>query len=124
MTNSMILNQNSAFECILAEMASVHRRKAKDYAGSAHPNQNFYDSASQTDLTAGHSVEVLIATKQARLKVLLPSFWTDNSTTPANESIYDTLLDRAVYAVIALTIWNEQGYIQSPIGDTHDLLDQ
>jgi len=120
-TNSMILNQDNAFERILAEMVSVHRRKVKDYAGSAHPNENFYDSANQTGLTAGHSVETLIATKQARLKVLLPNYWTSNNATPANESIYDTLLDRAVYAVIALTIWNEQGYIQSAIGDTHDL---
>lgn len=104
------LNPENDFEAVLIKMVETHRAKAKDYAGDNHPNQNFYDSAYQLSNTGGHSVETLIATKQARLRVLLPQQWSDKGATPANEGIEDTLLDRAVYSVIALTIWNEGGY--------------
>lgn len=104
------LNEDNDFEAILIKMVEMHRMKAKDYAGNDHPNQNFYDSAYQLSLTGGHSVETLIATKQARLRVLLKQLWDDSDFRPTNEGIYDSLLDRAVYSVIAMTIWDEQGY--------------
>jgi hypothetical protein len=109
------LDPKEPFDAILIQMARTHRSKAKDYAGDAHPNQNFYDTATQIGETGGTAVEALIATKQARLKVLLPQFWTaevykGSSFKPSNEGIEDTLLDRAVYSVIAMTIWNEGGY--------------
>ena len=118
---AVTLDPRNPFEAVLIQMVETHRRKAKDYAGDAHPNQNFYDTAVQLGLTGGHSVEALIGTKQARLKVILPQYWdcfwetrysqlSDKPYSPANEGIQDTLLDRAVYAVIALTIWNENGY--------------
>jgi hypothetical protein len=40
----------------------------------------------------------------------LPKLWTEGDATTQNESIFDTLLDRAVYSVIATTIWEEGGY--------------
>jgi hypothetical protein len=100
------------FEAMLLRLLQTHRRKGADYAGegeAAHPNQNFYDTAYQLGLTGGHSVEALIATKQARLRVLLPKHWTTGDG-PLNEGIADTLLDRAVYSVIAMTLWEENGY--------------
>lgn len=106
------LDEDNLFEAALAKMVETHRRKGADYAGekeSSHPNQNFYDTAYQLGLTGGHSVEALIATKQARLRVLLPKHWTTGDG-PLNEGIDDTLLDRAVYSVIAYTIWQEGGY--------------
>lgn len=105
------LNADNDFEAALIKMVETHRAKAKDYAGDDHPNQNFYDSAYQLGLTGGHSVESLIATKQARLRILLPQHWSQKDAAPANEGVVDTLLDRAVYAVIAMTIWDEGGYI-------------
>jgi hypothetical protein len=108
--SKVTLDPDNPFEAILIQMVETHRKKAKDYAGDGHPNQNFYDSAYQLGLTGGHSVETLIATKQARLRVLLPEFWNNPDAKPANEGIEDTLLDRAVYSVIAMTIWNEHGY--------------
>jgi len=105
----MNLDLENPFEAVLAKMVETHRAKAKDYAGEDHPNQNFYDSAYQLDLTAGHSVESLIATKQARLRILLPQLW-HGGDKPANEGIADTLLDRAVYSVIAMTIWEDGDY--------------
>lgn len=111
--SKVTLDESNPFEAVLIQMVETHRKKARDYAGSnGHPNQNFYDSAYQLELTGGHSVETLIATKQARLRVLLPEFWSDADVKPANEGIEDTLLDRAVYSVIAITIWNEHGYVR------------
>lgn len=104
------LDPEEAFDAILIKMLQTHRAKRNDYAGSDHPNQNFYDSSYQVGLTGGHSCETLIATKQARLRVLLPKLWENSNSKPSNEGIEDTLLDRAVYSVIALTIWNEGGY--------------
>lgn len=109
--NSIVLDPNNPFEAVLIEMVKTHRAKAKDYAGDGHPNQNFYDSGYQLNLTAGHSCETLIATKQARLRVLLPSLWSNSDSEPSNESIRDTFLDRAVYSVIALTILDEGDYV-------------
>jgi len=106
---SITLDPENPFEAVLIQMVETHRAKAKDYAGDDHPNQNFYDTAYQLGLTAGHSVETLIGTKQARLRVLLPRMWR-NGDSPSNEGIDDTLLDRAVYSVIAKTLWEEGGY--------------
>lgn len=103
------LNPENAFESALIKMVEIHRLKQLDYSGKDHTNQNFYDSAYQLGLTGGHAVENLISTKQARLRVLLPDLW-NGVRTPANEGIADTLLDRAVYSVIAMTIWSEGGY--------------
>ena len=103
------LNPENEFEYFLIEMVEMNRKKAKDYAVDNAANQNFYDSAYQLGLPGGHSCETLIATKQARLRVLLPNHWNAVGG-PVNEGIEDTLLDRAIYSVIALTIWNEDGY--------------
>lgn len=109
--NTISLDPENPFEAVLIKMVETNRSKKQDYAGDDHPNQNFYDSAYQLGLTAGHSVENLIATKQARLRILLPRLWRNTKSKPNNESVEDTLLDRAVYSVIALTIYNEDGYL-------------
>lgn len=108
---SYALDASEPFEAILIEMLKTNRKKRKDYAGDGHFLSNFYDSAKQLRNTAGHSVETLIATKQARLSVLLPNYWSEtNDNQPANEPIFDSLLDRAVYSVLAMCIWNDGGY--------------
>lgn len=112
MPNKIELDPEEPFDAILIKMLQTHRSKRQDYAGDDHPNQNFYDSAYQLGLTGGHSVEALLATKAARLRVLLPKLWKNRNSKPSNEGIEDTLLDRAVYSVIALTIWDEGGYTE------------
>ena len=105
---SFELDPDNDFEAAIIAMVETHRSKAADYTDGA-ANQNFYDTAYQLSQSAGHACETLIPTKQARLRTLLPKFWAGGAK-PNNESIYDTLLDRAVYSVIAMTIWNEGGY--------------
>lgn len=112
MSEEITLDPNNDFESVLIKMVQTSRAKRADYAGDGeddHPWQNFYDSAYQLGNTAGHSVETLIATKQARLRILMPKFW-EGKGGPKNEPIKDTLLDRAVYSVIAVCLWNEEGY--------------
>lgn len=111
MTTEVTLDPDNDFEAVMIAMVKKHREKSQDYSGNDHTNQNFYDSAYQLGLTAGHSVEQLIATKQARLRILIPRFWKSKAAVPVNEGIVDTLIDRAVYSVIAITIWEEDGYV-------------
>lgn len=102
----MELNENDDFEAILIRMSEVHRRKSADYTGEGgDPLQNFIDQGYQTSMSPGETIEVLIAVKQARLRVLLPQHLS-HSGEPQNEGIQDTLLDRAVYSVIALEAWD------------------
>jgi hypothetical protein len=119
----VVLDPSYPFEAVLIKMVETHRRKRSDYAGDdGDPNQNFYDTAYQLSGTAGHSVETLIATKQARLRVLLDKHWAKSGQDVAveqNEPISDTLLDRAVYSVLAMLIWEEHGYEHLPIMRNH-----
>lgn len=99
------LDANDPFESKLIEMVKLNRMKRADYAGDEDPWQNFVDSAIQVNDTPGKSVETLIATKQARLRQLLFT-----GRAPKNEAVRDTVLDRAVYSVIALSIYDRGDY--------------
>ena len=73
--------------------------KNADYANTVW-DSNFRDVAGQMGWSGPlESAEALIAVKQARLRSLRV-----NGTVPKNESTFDTVLDRAVYSVIALAI--------------------
>lgn len=83
-------------------VADTFRRKNADYADGSSWRSNFADVARQMAFDDLDAAEVLIAVKQARLKSLRA-----NGRTPQNESVADTVLDRAVYSVIALAIYLE-----------------
>lgn len=102
-----LLAQPDKRKAILREMAELHDRKSQDYANGEDPYINFKLSAEQVDITAGQSVEVLIATKQARLRELL-----GKGKNPQNESVRDTLIDRIVYSMIAC-ILHDGGYYKA-----------
>lgn len=85
----------------LDDMAQTFDRKNADYATGSRPWTNFEESAAQVNQTPSDVVETLIAVKQSRLKQLR------GGKTPRNESVRDTLLDRAVYSVIALAMYDE-----------------
>jgi hypothetical protein len=104
--NSVLLNPDNPFEAVLVEMVRLHRAKSNDYARDDDPLINFRLSADQVQAVPGLSCEVLIGTKQARLRELL---WTRGKT-PKNESVRDTLIDRCVYSVIAVELFDEGGY--------------
>lgn len=93
------------FDVVLDEIRELNQRKRNDYATNQDPFSNFKDSSHQVGVTPGVSVEVLIATKQSRLRQLLGS-----GREAANESVRDTLLDRAVYSIIALAMYDQGLY--------------
>jgi len=93
------------FDRVVEEIIGLNRRKRADYTGNQDPWENFKDSSRQVGQAPGLSVEVLIGTKQSRLRQLLQP-----GREPNNESIRDTFLDRAVYAIIALAMYDEGLY--------------
>lgn len=105
MPENITLDPDDPFDSILIDMVRINRSKRSDYAGQDWWTQNFIDSAYATNTTPGHSCEILLATKNSRLRTLLKP-----SAKPKNESIEDTIMDRAVYAVIAVGIYREGGY--------------
>jgi hypothetical protein len=101
----IVLNLDDPFERVVYDMVKMKRRKRADYAGDGNPFQNFIDSSYQINATPGVSCEVLIGTKQSRLRNLLG---TDRDV--QNESVEDTILDRAVYSTLALAMYREGLY--------------
>ena len=95
------------FDRALEELKALHDAKAADYSTVQDPYSNFRLSGEQVGISAGSACEVLIATKQARLRELLS---VDRARPPKNESVRDTLRDRAVYAILALNMWDEGLY--------------
>lgn len=104
------ISDEDPFEKVLMEMVTLNRKKRADYAGDEWWTQNFYDTAYQNNDTAGRACEFLISTKQSRLRVL-----SQPGRSPKNESIRDTILDRAVYSSIALGLYDEGGYNHGPL---------
>lgn len=88
------------FDAVLEEIRELNERKRSDYTGG-DPWENFKDSARQTNTTPGMSAETLIATKQSRLRQLLKA-----GRVAVNEPVRDSLLDRAVYSIIALALYD------------------
>lgn len=89
-------------DAALQRMRKVFASKNADYADDRDWKSNFVDVAEQLGFDHATAAEVLIAVKQARLKSLRV-----NGRTPANEAVEDTILDRAVYSLIALAFLEE-----------------
>ena len=84
------------FDLAIAEMKRVHDKKKADYSDPSDAFSNFRLAGDFADVSTPLTFEVLLGVKQARLNNLRES---ENS--PLNESILDTLLDRANYATLA-----------------------
>lgn len=95
------LSESDPFDAVVSEIQALNHRKRSDYASEADIFSNFKDAGRQLGLTAGHAVELHVATKQSRLRQLLGT-----AREPNNESIRDSLIDRAVYALISVALWD------------------
>ncbi len=93
----LLLDPNDPFEATLIDMVTVNRAKRHDYTQEGSSPWDNFDGVEQgLGLPAGTSTDVLIATKMHRKKALAT-----REGEPRNEALEDTLLDLAVYAVIA-----------------------
>lgn len=93
--------QEAAFDKIILEMREIIFKKGNDYA-NADRLSNFKLAGNICGLDAEINCLSLIATKVARLGVLLNS-----DSKPNNESVNDSLIDLANYAVLLHMIRNE-----------------
>lgn len=102
----MKLDPNNHFEAILIAMAEIHRSKGGDYASPEDRYSNFRETAEHIGSYPWITNEVMIQTKQSRIKQLLRKWLNDES--PNNESLRDSLIDRAVYSVIGVILFDEE----------------
>lgn len=105
MTRDIItLDETDPFELVLCDIIETNRRKRKDYALDGSPFSNFEDTARNLGFNGFGPVESAlfnVLQKLARLRSLRANGRMDGV---ANESVEDTLLDLAVYGIIALAI--------------------
>lgn len=94
--------QKKHFEQFVQKMEAVMNAKGSDYANSDRLS-NFKLAGQICGLTAQQNCLSLIATKVARLGVLL-----NTTNQPSNESVRDSILDLANYAVLLDQLMYEQ----------------
>lgn len=97
-----ITQQQNHLQAFTQKMKETLLKKGNDYA-NADLLSNFKLAGQICGLTAEINCLNLIATKVARLGVLL-----QNQKTPNNESIADSILDLANYAVLLDMILSEK----------------
>jgi hypothetical protein len=99
-----LLDHHDPLEATLAHIATIARTKRRDYALDGHPYSNFHDTATMLGLPGFTEVESAcfnVLQKIARLRSLRAN---GRLTDPTNETVQDTYLDLACYAVIAATL--------------------
>lgn len=88
---------------ILKDMADLHSRKNHDYAGTSDPLKNLR-ACTRLDLKPFMGVLVRLQDKWSRLEEFVKS----GKLMVKNESVKDTLMDNAVYSVLAIILYEEQ----------------
>jgi hypothetical protein len=92
--------RNPAFVRLLDEIRAIHDSKSHDYA-DADPLSNLRMCES-FGVPAFHGVMVRLSDKWSRLVQLV------GGKTPKHESLRDTLIDQAVYSLLAVILLDEQ----------------
>ncbi len=88
------------FYALLEEIAALHSRKNHDYAPSEEPLANFR-MAEKLGVPPWKGVLVRMSDKWSRIQQL------SNGKSPKNESLRDSLIDLAVYALIDVLLIEE-----------------
>jgi hypothetical protein len=96
----IVLNPDDPFESALISMVQTARRKRADYARDGSPFSNFETTSEMLGIPGWTRIDSAffnVLQKIARLKALRANGRMDD---PQNESVIDTYLDLAVYAVL------------------------
>lgn len=88
---------------ILEKMKDLHSRKNHDYAGTSDPLKNLR-ACERLELEPFMGVMVRLQDKWSRLEEFVKS----GKLMVKGESVIDTLLDNAVYSVLAIILYEEQ----------------
>lgn len=98
------LNPFDPFEAALIDIVTVNRRKRQDYATEKDIFSNFRFVASTCGMpSAAVAADTLVMVKHGRILSIR-----QNNRVPANESLEDSYLDRAVYSIIAYVLVQEE----------------
>lgn len=90
------------FYKLLDQMAELHSRKNHDYAGTKDPLKNLRASK-RIGITPFQGVMVRLQDKWSRLEEFLNS----GQLMVKSESVEDTLMDNAVYSLLAIILYRE-----------------
>ncbi len=93
------MNSNDRFTVILKLIQETHDKKQKDYGTDEDPFANI-TAAKELDIEPWVACVLRMNDKMMRLKAFI------KKGELANESVEDSLLDMAVYAIIALTVYD------------------
>lgn len=88
---------------LLDQMAELHSRKNHDYAGTSDPLKNLR-ACERLNLKPFMGVMVRLQDKWSRLEEFVKS----GQLMVKNESVIDTLMDNAVYSLLAILLYKEQ----------------
>ena len=99
----MEFHGHPGFYKLLADMAKLHSRKNHDYAGKDNPLRNFYKCMEQ-GIEPWRGVLVRLSDKWSRLE----SFCRQGTFEVKGESLVDTLMDNAVYSLLAILLFEEE----------------
>ncbi len=91
------------FYRLLEQMAELHSRKNHDYAGTKDPLKNLR-ACERIGLDPFTGVIVRLQDKWSRLE----EFVNSGNLMVKNESVLDTLMDNAVYSLLAIILYDEQ----------------
>ncbi len=91
------------FYKLLEQMAALHSRKNHDYAGTKDPLKNLR-SCERLNLKPFMGVMVRLQDKWSRLE----EFVNSGQLMVKDESVIDTLMDNAVYSLLAIILYQEQ----------------
>ena len=93
--------RNPAFAELIEEVKRLHETKNNDYAEDADPLSNLR-RAEKLGVPAFKGVLVRLTDKWSRIEQL------SSGKTPKHESLRDSLIDNAVYSLLAILLLDEQ----------------
>src|SRR4030067_624493 len=87
---------------LLEKMAELHSNKNHDYAGEGDPLRNFR-KAKEQGVEPWRGIMISLSDKWSRLE----SFCRQGTLKIKDESLEDTLMDNAVYSLLAILLYRE-----------------
>jgi hypothetical protein len=109
----IMLDPRSEFERALMSLVKTHREKSKGYGSESDPFQNFLDNSWMNSVSPLLACEILLNKHQSflrqwRARTHNTAVVTATEMVPHTDGSDDAMLDRAVYSVIALCLYNRE----------------
>jgi len=101
-TTAKKLFGHTRFYAILSQMEELHSRKNHDYAGASDPLKNLR-ACERLNIEPFMGVMIRLQDKWSRLEEFVKS----GKLIVKSESVVDTLLDNAVYSILAIILYEE-----------------